>query len=239
VSSPAKRVAIVQSSYLPWKGYFDLIGSVDEFILLDDAQFTKRDWRNRNRIKTPQGLLWLTVPVRVKGALHQRIDEVKVVSGEWADRHWQTIRHCYSRSESFEKYRGPLEKAFRFAASLDRLVDINRFFLAACCEWLGVTTPLVCSGRYGAPGGRTERLVELCRRAGATEYWSGPSARAYLNEGLFERAGVRVKYIEYAGYPPYRQLHGEFLHEVSVIDLILNEGLRARSLLKSPLPVSP
>src|SRR5215510_8709820 len=101
----AKKVAIVQSNYIPWKGYFDLINSVDEFILFDDMQYTKRDWRNRNRIKTPDGVAWLTIPVAVKGKYHQRIADTLVSDPSWIASHWKTIRHCYARAPYFAVYR--------------------------------------------------------------------------------------------------------------------------------------
>ena len=229
-----KRVAVVQSNYIPWKGYFDLIGLVDEFILYDDVQFTRRDWRNRNRIKTRDGPAWLTIPVQAKGKYHQSIRETRIVDQGWNLRHWRTIAHNYRRAPAFAEYRGALEDLYRTAIQ-DTLTEINLHFLAALCGWLGISTPLRGSWEYGLePGGRTERLVALCRRAGATEYLSGPSARGYLEQDAFDRAGIALRFMDYSGYAEYPQIHPPFEHAVSVIDLILHRGRDARSFLKSP-----
>jgi WbqC-like protein family len=227
-----KTVAIVQSSYIPWRGYFDLIGLVDEFVLYDDAQYTKRDWRNRNRIKTPQGLQWLTIPVEVKGRYLQEIRAVQVESGEWATRHWKALVHNYSAAPHFQRYRELFEELY-LDCKESALSLINRRFLEAVCSILGIKTKLSWSMDYGADGAKTERLVDLCLRAGATAYLSGPRAKEYLDEGLFEAAGITLKYMDYSGYRDYPQLHPPFEPAVTVLDLIFNTGGDARAYLKS------
>ncbi len=227
-----KTVAIVQSCYVPWKGYFDLINSVDEFILLDDRQYTRRDWRNRNRIKTPDGPRWLTIPVRVKGRYHQRIDETEVSDPGWATAHWQTLRQHYASAPCFGEYGASLEELY-LGTSETRLSAINRRFLEAICALLGIRTPLVWSSDYDVEGDRTERLVALCEAARARRYLSGPSAREYLDEGLFERAGIDVAWFDYSGYPEYPQIHPPFVHEVTILDLLLNTGAEAPAYMKS------
>jgi hypothetical protein len=227
-----KTVAIVQSCYIPWKGYFDLINSVDEFILYDDRQFTKRDWRNRNRIKTPQGTQWLTIPVQTKGQYHQRIDETLISEPEWGNNHWKAIAHCYSTAPYFGVYGQLLEELYRSTRD-ERLSLVNRRFLEAICEVLGITTMLSWSTDYAAEGTKTERLVSLCTTAGATEYLSGPSAQTYMDEALFADRGIGVTYFDYADYPAYHQLHGLFDHAVTVLDLILNTGHEAPRYMKS------
>jgi hypothetical protein len=226
-----KRVAVVQSNYVPWKGYFDLIASVDEFILLDSVQYTRRDWRNRNKIKTAQGLKWLTIPVQVKGRYHQRIDETLIADPGWAKNHWQTIRHAYAGAECFERFGPAIEQLYREARS-ERLSEVNRVFLDGICEILGIETKLSSSTDYGAEGVKGERLLELCLEAGAGEYVSGPSARNYLDEAPFIEAGVAVRWFEYPDYPEYPQLHPPFEHRVSVLDLILNGGSDAGRYLR-------
>jgi hypothetical protein len=229
-----KRVAIVQSSYVPWKGYLDLIRRVDEFVLLDDAQFTKRDWRSRNRIKTAQGPIWLTVPVQVRGRYHQRIDETLVADAAWAQRHWTTIEQAYARSPGFDAIRDVLRDAYERAGAEERLSLVNRTLLEALCGLLGIRTPLVWSTDYGSEGQRTERLVHLCRRAGATTYLSGPAAQAYLDEEAFRAVGVEVEWMRY-DYPEYPQPHGPFEHAVSAIDLLASVGPeRAPGYLEQP-----
>jgi hypothetical protein len=227
-----KRVAILQSSYIPWKGYFDIINLVDEFILYDDVQFTRRDWRNRNRIKTPQGLRWLTIPVQTKGLYLQRIDETIVTDPKWARSHWNALLQNYSAAQFFNNYRPLFEKLFLTSTEM-RLSAINRRFIEAVCQILGIDTPLRWSTEYPAHGSKTERLVSLCTACGATSYLSGPSARGYIEEEQFERAGVALSYMDYSGYPEYTQLHPPFEHEVTILDLIFNAGDKAPAYMKS------
>jgi hypothetical protein len=226
----SKRVAILQSSYIPWKGYFDLMRQVDEFILYDDAQYTKRDWRNRNQIKTKDGLLWLSIPVEVKGKFTQAIKDVCISDPSWNEQHFKTIAAAYARAPRFREYRECLEDLYRGAASC-RLSDINRRFIEGLATILGIKTKLSWSMDYELPDGRVERLVSLCRQTGATSYLSGPSARDYIQQdaGLFAEAGIEVGYIDYSNYPEYPQLYPPFEHHVSVIDLILNAGPEAMS----------
>jgi hypothetical protein len=227
-----KRVAIVQSNYIPWKGYFDLIHRVEEFILFDDMQYTRRDWRNRNRIKTAQGVQWLTIPVRVKGNYHQAINETRVESKSWAREHWERLKHCYGRAAHFRTYAALFEDVY-LTLDEELLSRINHRFLKLVCDVLGVRTRLTWSTDYAPAEGKTERLVSLCQQAGATEYWSGPSARNYLDEDAFRRAGIALVYADYSGYPEYRQLYPPFEHAVTVLDLIFNEGPEAPRYLLS------
>lgn len=227
-----RSVAIVQSNYIPWKGYFDLIASVDEVILLDDVQYTRQDWRNRNRIKVPQGLHWLTIPVPVKGRLSRRICDTEIGDSGWARRHWKTIQSAYSRAAHYSDFVDLFEELYLDCRET-LLSKINYRFLSAICGELGITTELSWSMDYSATGYRTERLVSLCEQAGATEYVSGPAAKAYFDEKRFARAGIAVSWFDYSGYPEYRQLHPPFEHSVSVVDLLLNEGQAARSFMKS------
>ena len=227
-----KRVAIVQSNYIPWKGYFDLINSVDEFILYDDMQYTRRDWRNRNRIKTPNGPIWLTIPVEVKGKYMQKIRDTVVSDPDWSRRHWETILHNYGRAACFREYR-PAFEALYLRCQERQLSAINHRFITAICGILGIQTRISWSMDYRLAEGKTERLVDLCRQAGATEYLSGPAARDYIDPEPFHAAGITLRYMDYGGYPEYGQLNPPFVHEVSVIDLILNVGREAPKYMKS------
>lgn len=229
----AKTVAIVQSCYVPWKGYFDLINCVDEFILYDDRQFTRRDWRSRNRIKTPQGVTWLTIPVSVKGKYHQRIDETAVAEPAWADRHWKTLVHSYAAAAAFREY-APLIEGLYEQASRERLLSrINRCFIDGVCELMGIDTRRSWSTDYTADGERTARLVSLCKAAGASRYLSGPTARDYLEETAFADAGIELEYADYSGYPEYEQLYPPFEHAVTILDLIFHVGSDAPRYMKS------
>jgi hypothetical protein len=226
-----KRVAIVQSNYIPWKGYFDLVGLVDEFILFDDVQYTRRDWRNRNRIKTPNGPAWLTIPVEVKGKFLQKIRETYASDDAWRRKHWSAIAHAYAKAPYFKAYKERFEPLY-LDSTERQLSAINRRFVEAVLDVLGIETKLSTSADYGVVDGKTERLVELCRSAGATEYLSGPAARAYIDDALFEAAGVALRYMDYSGYREYEQLYPPFEHGVSVLDLIFMTGPEARSFLK-------
>jgi hypothetical protein len=227
-----KRVAIVQSNYIPWKGYFDLINRVDEFILFDDMQYTRRDWRNRNLIKTPRGPVWLTIPVETKGKYLQKINETTVSDPAWNVRHWKTLVRNYSKARYFQDYRTMFENLY-LDLNETFLSRINVRFIRAICDLLGIRTAITWSSEYRLPDGRTERLVELCRQAHATEYVSGPAAREYIADEQFREAGIALSYMDYAGYPEYAQLFPPFDHRVSVLDLIFNEGPAATNYMKS------
>ena len=226
-----KSIAIVKSNYIPWKGYFDLMASVDEFVLYDDMQYTRRDWRNRNRIKTPAGLQWLTIPVEVKGKYHQRICDTRISDPTWAQDHWKSICHNYCRTEYFNDYQNTLEPLY-LECREEFLSRVNHRFLTALCHLLGITTRITWSMDYKLAEGKTERLLDICRQAGADRYVSGHAARGYLDETLFRESGIEVAWMDYSGYREYRQRFGAFEHSVSVLDLVLNEGPGARSYLQ-------
>jgi hypothetical protein len=225
-----KRAAILQSNYIPWKGYFDLIGLVDEFVLFDDAQYTKNDWRNRNRIKTQQGVAWLTIPVEHSGRFGQRIDEVRVAGDRWRLKHWRSIVQSYGSAPFFAAYRDRIEELYNEPA--ERLSDVNRRFIEGLCDLLGVRTRISWSTEYPSVDGKTERLVAICQSLGASIYLSGPAAREYLDETLFVAAGISVEYMDYSGYREYPQLYPPFDHKVSVVDLLLAVGPEAHRYLK-------
>ena len=226
-----KKIAILQSNYIPWKGYFDLIAYVDEFILYDDMQYTRRDWRNRNQIKTPQGLLWLTIPVQVKGKFHQKIRETQIAGAEWASQHWKTLVQNYRTAPHFKEIADWLEQMYSEPLP-HNLSELNRRFLEAICAYLGITTTIRNSWDYPLCDGKSERLAALCRAAGAGEYVSGPAARDYLDEQVFESYGVKVTWFDYQGYEPYPQLHGKFAHGVTILDLLFNCGPESRRYLR-------
>jgi hypothetical protein len=227
-----KRVAIVQSNYIPWKGYFDLIRLSDQFVLYDDAQYTRRDWRNRNLIKTPGGLQWLTIPVEVKGKYLQRIRDTRISDAGWGRRHWAALRSNYAKAPYFGYYRELLEPVY-LAPSAPFLSEVNRSFMDLIAPLVGIETPLSWSSDFELAEGRSERLLQICRSAGATVYLSGPAAKGYLDEGLFAAAGIRVEWMDYSGYPEYPQLFGAFEHGVTILDLLFNTGPRARDFMKS------
>ena len=228
---PRKRTAIVQSSYIPWKGYFDLIRSVDAFILLDNVQFTRRDWRSRNRIKTRHGLAWLSIPVHTRGLYTQLIQDTTTSDPDWGRRHWQTIRANYAKAPHFERYADRL--AALYERPSPRLSEINHAFITNICDMLGITTPITWSSEYETRAAPSERLIDLCLAVGAAEYLSGPSASTYLDGAAFEAAGIAVQFADYSGYPEYPQPHGAFEHGVSVLDLLFCTGPRALDFMKT------
>lgn len=221
-----KRVAILQSNYIPWKGYFDLVAAVDEFIIYDEMQYTRRDWRNRNQIKTPQGLLWLTVPVVAKGKYYQKISETEIEGDEWPKTHWRTITVNYRRAPYFNEVSKWLER-FYLPPHPNYLSDLNRDLIVAICDYLAIETKITNCTEYDIVDGKTERLARLCAQAGGTEYVSGPSAKNYIDEEVFFNHGIQLRWFNYEGYKSYPQLWGDFVHQVSVLDLLFNCGKSA------------
>ena len=219
-----KKVAILQSNYIPWKGYFDLIGSVDEVIIYDDMQFTRRDWRNRNIIKTPSGLKWLTVPVKSKGKYYQKIMETEICGSEWIDLHWRSLELNYSRAPFFSQVATWLEPIYKNSANINFISQLNRILIESICNYLDIKTIVSSSWDYAPMGGRTERLIDLCVQAGGIEYVSGPAAKCYIDENIFVESNVKLTWFDYSDYPVYPQLWGEFVHGVSVLDLLFNCG---------------
>lgn len=228
-----KKVAILQSNYIPWKGYFDLIRQVDLFIFYDDVQYTKNDWRNRNRIVTPRGGEWLTIPCGPD--IHRRIDQVRVDNRPWQRSHWDKIRESYREAPFWGRYH-ELFSDVLLGKTWEYLSDINKTLIELVCrEILNIQTPFADSTRFHAAGEKTERLISLLTAVGATHYLSGPSARDYIDPAQFAGNGIELEYIHYDGYPVYRQLHGRpFRHDVSIIDLIFNTGPEASRHLERP-----
>jgi hypothetical protein len=228
-----KKVAILQSNYIPWKGYFDMIASVDEFILYDDMQYTRRDWRNRNQIKTPQGLLWLTVPVAVKGKYLQSIRETEIPESEWAEMHLKAFIQNYRRAPHFEEIFNLINPIYKLTHV--NLSELNRNLNELVCNYLDIKTKISNSWDYKLIEGKTERLVDLCVQSGASEYISGPAAKDYVVKELFEENEIKLTWFDYKGYPEYPQLWGTFIHGVSVLDLLFNTGKEAKNyLIKNP-----
>lgn len=219
-----KKVAILQSNYIPWKGYFDLIAYVNEFILFDDMQFTKNDWRNRNQIKTPTGNQWLTIPVGQ--SINRRIRDVEIIGNSWQKKHWRSLQSNYSRSKYFDEISNWLEPLY-LEKSYTNLSEVNRLFIESISHYLGIFTKISSSSDYRIIEGKTERLIDICLQSGGSEYISGLAAKNYLDEKMFFRAGIKVSWFNYDNYPVYRQLWGNFTHSVSILDLLFNCGKEA------------
>jgi hypothetical protein len=228
-----KKIAILQSNYIPWKGYFDIINSVDEFVIYDDAQYTRRDWRNRNIIKTKDGLRWLTIPVEVKGKYDQKIKETKIADKEWASKHWKKIKLNYGSAPYFKDYTDLFEESYHQCEKLSFLSDVNRLFINVLNSILGIHTPISDSSKYKMEGGKNEKIISICKQANAKVYVTGPSAKDYINEELFFKSGITLRLVDYKGYPEYNQIFPPFEHNVSIIDVIFNCGNNTHSLMKS------
>lgn len=227
------RVAAIQSSFIPWRGYFDFIASVDVFVFLDDVQYTARDWRNRNKIKTPKGVEWVTVPVVHAGrgllVCEAKIDYshgwIKKILGSWSAN--------YGRTEFFNTTVELLAEIE--TARYENLSSLNTELTKRICDYLCITTPLISSSELSLVGTKTDRLIDLLKKLNATAYLSGPSADAYLDKEAFRRNGIRLEYKSY-DYDPYPQLWGSFEGAVTVLDLIANCGPEAKNHIRSRTP---
>lgn len=229
------RVGIIQSSYIPWRGYFDFINSVDLFIIFDDIQYPRgRSWRNRNQLKTRTGLKWLTVPVKPK-SYKFAIDQVMIgqTNDNWQNTHRVLLEEALSVAPFFYEAVEIWEKGIVFNDL--GLSELNVRLIKQICTYLQITTPIALSRDYNVTGAKTERLIQLLNQVGATTYLSGPTAQDYLDEDLFRKHGIRLEYKNY-DYPPYPQLWGDFVGNVTILDLIANTGPAARDYIKSLSP---
>jgi WbqC-like protein family len=220
-----RRVAVLQSNYIPWKGYFDLIHAVDLFLFYDDVQFTKNDWRNRNLVKTPAGRQWLTIPVGTD--LNRRVCEVAINDPRWQSKHWKTLVQLYGKAPFFDRYRGSLQEVY-----VDRqwtnLSQLNQFLIRTIArDHLGIATQFRSASEFTSVGKKEDRLLSLLESVGADVYVSGPAARAYLDEDRFRRARIAVVWQDYSGYPEYPQFHPPFEHAVTILDLLFHVGPEA------------
>jgi|SRR5581483_5334775 hypothetical protein len=217
-----KKVAVIQSNYIPWKGYFDIIHDADLFIFYDDVQYTKNSWRNRNRIKTAQGLCWLTIPV---GQREDRlICEVEIPDEPWTKKHWTTIKQSYAKTPFFAQYREFFEFVY-LESRWRNLSELNQFLIKTISrDFLGITTKFEDSRQYHAQGQKLDRLIDLLTKAGAELYISGPTAKGYINEQRFVEAEIELVYKDYSNYPEYSQPFPPFEHAVSILDLLFSCG---------------
>ena len=227
------RAAIIQSNYIPWRGYFDFIDDVDVFIFHDDIQYTKADWRNRNRIKTSSGVRWMTVPVK-HAETSQLISETRIdYTRDWITRHKRMLEASYRNSPYFEEHFQ--EYSMLLENNYETISDLN----IAVCSWitrvLQIPTPLRRSMDLNPKGAKTERIISILKDIGADVYLSGPTAKGYLDHGLFREHDIGLEFKAYH-YTAYPQLWGEFEPAVTVLDLLFNLGPAARQYLKSLSP---
>jgi WbqC-like protein len=228
------KIAIAQPTYLPWLGYFDLLDQVDTFVLLDTVQFEKQSWQQRNRIKTPTGLLWLTVPVVFRGRLGQRIVDVEIREAEFWRDHLRAVELNYRRAPFFAEYFPALSELLPSAAAGLRLAELNIGLLRWLAQALGIKTRIVRSSELAVDGKRTHLLAEICGLLGATTYISPLGSADYLlNElPILTGRGVDVAFQHY-DHPSYRQLFPPFQPHASALDLLFNEGENSLATVRS------
>lgn len=225
------RVAIMQPTFMPWLGYFDMMNSVDLFMFLDNVQFEKKSWQNRNRIKGSQGELMLTVPVRSAGRFTQLISETEIAfESNFARKHLNSISFSYSRAPKFDEVFPQVREVYR--QDLTLLADFNLRIIEVLREMLGVSTPLLRTSELSAEGRSTELTVRQLREVGASEFLAAPGSRSYVEmERGFEKYGIRVLFHEYK-HPSYPQLGSSFTSHLSALDLVLHTGRDSARVLR-------
>lgn len=218
-----KKIAILQSNYIPWKGVFDMINMVDEFVFFEDVDYTQRDWRNRNKIPTPNGEIWLTVPVN-KAERGTKIKDITINHNtDWQRKHYLTLKGNYKKAPYYkenEKLLGEIYLNHRW----DKLSEMNIFITQRLSELFGINTKFTNSTDLHTDGVKDDKLIEICQKLNATHYLSGPAAKNYINNDKFKKAGITLSYMLYDNYPEYQQLYGCFNHHVSVLDVLFNCG---------------
>ena len=187
------KAIITQSNYIPWKGYFDAISAVDIFVVYDEMQYTKRDWRNRNQIITPQGVKWLTIPVDVKGKFSQKINETKIADKKWATSHWNLLKQNYKDSKYFKEMAEWIEPLYK-NCSFEYLSEVNIHFIREINKFLKIETEILFSKDLELGDGKTEKLVKICKDLDVNHYFSGPAAKNYMDEDLFKKEQIEVTY---------------------------------------------
>ncbi len=226
----SRTITVLQPGYMPWLGFFDQMRRSDVFVYYDDVQYDTHGWRNRNRIKSPAGPRWLTVPVRHHGLDKPRIVDVRIDDrAPWARRHLGTLRQFYADAPHAERYLSELGPLIE--RGWEKLVDLDLAVAGTMAEWLGIRTTVARSSELGISGERSGRLLKICQHFGARTYLSGAAAHAYLDVDLFARHGVEVVWQDYR-HPVYPQQHGDFVPYLSAIDLLLNAGDASAAILR-------
>ena len=219
------KVAIIQSNYIPWKGYFDIINDSDIFVFLDDVQYTKNDWRNRNKIKTPKGLSWLTIPSGSN--LNRLINEVELKDNNWQKEHWAKITIHYKDSMYFNLYHDFFEDIY-LKRKWSSLSELNQYIIKKISrEILGINTEFVNSNELESDGKKQDKVLSLVSSVSGSVYLSGPAAKDYNDDQLFKDKGIKLIYKDYSNYPEYEQFHPPFEHGVTILDLIFHKGPEA------------
>ncbi len=219
------RLAVLQSNYIPWKGYFDLMSAADLFVVYDSVQYTKNDWRNRNLLPSRSGLVWLTIPINTAGRADQPINAAAIGDHRWARKHWQTVSQLLARRPHFGEFQDQWAQWFVDASTMTLLHDVNVHFLKNIARQLNISTQFADDREFQLRADSpTGRLVQLCELVGASRYVTGPSALNYLELEQFKTRSIGVDVMDYEHYSEYRQGSAGFSHGVSVLDLLANVG---------------
>ncbi|KPQ06132.1 MAG: WbqC-like protein family [Rhodobacteraceae bacterium HLUCCA12] len=228
------RCMISQPTFLPWLGWFDLADQADLVILLDTVQFDKRSWQQRNRIRTPKGLEYVTVPVASAGRFEQRIMDVELADPAFGKRLLRTLRANYARAPHFAPVMAELETVLPGLIATGRLAALNEGLIRLLAGWLSIDTPMRRASEIGADGRRGAHLAQLCKAVGATTYLSTAGAEAYLREDAaeFSDRGISVQLHDYT-HPEYSQLHAPFLPHASALDLVMMQGRDAGAVMRA------
>jgi hypothetical protein len=221
----------MQPGYLPWLGFFELIVNSDKFVVLDTVQYNKKSWRNRNRIRTKDGWMWLTVPVMVKGKFKQLTKDVRINNQTpWTKKHLNSIYINYSGAPFFKAHIYDLEKIY--LKKLEYLVDLNLELVNLFMKRLGITTPLIKSSELSIPGKGNEHIINICKRVGADELYDSEGAKAFINKELFDKEDIRITFQDYK-HPTYEQVYKPFIPYMSTLDLLFNCGKESLEILNS------
>jgi len=218
-----KKVAVLQSNYLPWRGYFDIIHDVDLFIFYDEVQFTKNDWRNRNKIYSKQGLSWLSLPCGSDE--NRKINEVLLPGNmPWAKQQWDKITNAYMHAPFFEMYKDFFYDCY-FYKTWKYLSQLNQYLIKhISCNLLGIKTEFANSIDFESEGIKHKKLLSLVKSTKCTTYVSGPAAKEYIIEEDYKKEGIEIVWKDYSGYPEHTQQNSPFEPNVSIIDLLFNVG---------------
>lgn len=215
------KIVVLQSNYIPWKGYFELISQADVFCFYDEVKYTKNDWRNRNQLIDDNGPFWLTIPIS-KESVNFKIEEVKITDPSWQKKHYKTIASTYAKAPQFKIVDSILQEIY-LNNSWVYLSEMNQYFIEKVARYIGLKTRFVKSGDYQLPDDRVMRLASLVKQVGGTTYISGPAAKDYLTgrEHIFADANIELRYATYGPYLPYRQNSPGFTNNVSIIDTLM------------------
>ncbi|MFH1415974.1 MAG: WbqC family protein [Elusimicrobiota bacterium] len=216
------KICIHQPQYMPWLGYLDKINSSDRFVVLDDVQYNKREFQNRNRIRTPQGSAWLTAPVMVKGNYLQKINEVKINNSiNWREDHIKALELNYSKSDFFDRFFPDLKKII--SVPREFLRELNMAVIEYMLDVFRINTPHIYSSQFGINSTKTERIIDICKKTGAGTYLSGRGAAEYLDEHRFSEESIELEYQDFI-HPEYKQCYSGFISHMSAVDYLFNCG---------------